>query len=66
MNLYTTGDYVGRTLWRWEDTPGVWRREAFEDAPDAGPRRERCLGAGTHTRYWESEEVAEELDAVVR
>lgn len=65
VNLYTSGDYVGRALWRWDTTPGVWRPETAAEAPDMARRRERCLGAGTHTRYWYSAEVAEELDFLI-
>lgn len=65
VNLYTTGDYVGRALWRWDVTPGVWRLESAAEAPDQDKRRERCLGAGTHTKYWESASVAEELDFLI-
>lgn len=65
VNLYTSGDYVGRALWRWDTTPGVWRLESAAEAPDQDKRRERCLGAGTHTRYWESALVAEELDFLI-
>jgi hypothetical protein len=65
VNLYTSGDYVGRTLWRSENAPGVWAREPFSGAPTAGDRRERCLGAGTHTHYWTSSDVAAEIDALM-
>ncbi|HLA91534.1 MAG TPA: hypothetical protein VJL28_13990 [Gemmatimonadaceae bacterium] len=65
VNLYTSGDYVGRALWRREDAPGVWSCETYAGASEAGNRRERCLGAGTHTRYWSSAAVAEELDALL-
>ena len=65
VNLYTTGDYVGRTIWRTEHWPGVWERESFASAVSDGLRRERCLGAGTHTHYWTSPDVAEELDALI-
>ncbi len=64
VNLFTTGDYVGRTLWRGEN-PRTWERQTI-GAPSTGPRRrERCLGAGTHTRYWTSGDVAEELDRLI-
>jgi hypothetical protein len=66
VNLYTTGDYIGRNLWRSTDWPGVWTREEFGTYAFVGGRRERCLGAGTHTRYWDSADVAAELDALIR
>jgi hypothetical protein len=65
VNLYTSGDYVGRTLWRYEDAERVWMREGFDEANDTGSQRERCLGAGTHTHYWTSADVAEEMDALM-
>jgi hypothetical protein len=63
VHLYTTGDYVGRPLWRSEWSPGVWQREPFGGGASGDRRRERCLGAGTHTQYWTSADVAQELDA---
>lgn len=57
-NCYTTGDYVGRSLW--SDDPGRWRRGAvWRD----GARSERCLGAGGHMHYWDGTfpEVGEDL-----
>ena len=62
VNLYTTGDYVGRTLWQPEDWDDVWSTGFCR----AGDRRtERCLGAGTHTRYWTSKDVATEIDTLI-
>lgn len=63
VNLYTSGDYIGRNLWSDDDWDGVWEPRAM--AVVGGPRRERCLGSGTHTRYWDSASVAAELDASV-
>lgn len=65
VNLYTSGDYIGRNLWsddRWEE---VWDRRAKADALTDGTRRERCLGAGTHTFYWTNPDVAAELDDLI-
>jgi hypothetical protein len=36
-----------------------------DEAIHGDRRRERCLGAGTHTHYWESVDVAEELDQLI-
>lgn len=75
INVYTTGDYVGRWLWcdappavdtvRGEDT-------LYEAAPApvqvAGLREaDVCLGTGAHTHYFEAGEkrVAECIDALV-
>jgi hypothetical protein len=60
VNLYTSGDYVGRPLWRSERSPNVWSPSDVGSA--SGDRRDRCLGAGTHTHYWTSAVVAEEID----
>ena len=65
VNLYTSGDYVGRNLWCDDDWNGVWERRMVDQAIRGDRRRERCLGAGTHTHYWESVDVAEELDQVI-
>jgi hypothetical protein len=65
VNLYTSGDYVGRNLWSDDDWNDVWDRREMQAAIEGGRRRERCLGAGTHTHYWESADVAEELDRLV-
>jgi hypothetical protein len=65
VNLYTSGDYVGRNLWCDDIWNGVWDRRSVDQAIVGDRRRERCLGAGTHTHYWESEDVAEELDQLI-
>ncbi|MDB4916622.1 MAG: hypothetical protein JWM95_4266 [Gemmatimonadetes bacterium] len=65
VNLYTSGDYVGRPLWQNDTTPGVWNFREHSDAVVGLGRRERCLGDGTHTRYWTSAEVAREIDDLV-
>jgi hypothetical protein len=65
VNLYTSGDYVGRNLWSDDDWHDIWDRREMQAAIEGGRRRERCLGAGTHTHYWESADVAEELDRLV-
>jgi hypothetical protein len=60
-----SGGYVGRALWRPDDTPGVWAYEPYTNAAVGDRRRERCLGDGTHTRYWITPEVAREIDAQI-
>ncbi len=66
VNLFTSGDYVGRPLWQTQDTGGIWRYQSFQHAMLGPGRRERCLGDGTHTRYWTSADVAAELDEQLR
>lgn len=67
VNLYTTGDYIGRSLWRSDRWCNVWEPEPFTPGFRAhdGARKDRCLGAGTHTHYWTSLEVAKELDDLI-
>jgi hypothetical protein len=56
VNLYRSGDYVGRALWA-RDTdaqdvydPGV---PGYDVRAPGGPRVvEQCVGAGSHTGYW--------------
>ncbi|HXT15071.1 MAG TPA: hypothetical protein VN706_05545 [Gemmatimonadaceae bacterium] len=64
VNLYTTGDYVGRTLWR-QPNDKAWEYESASAAAEGQGRRERCLGDGTHTRYWTSTDVGNEVDALL-
>ncbi|MEP6619636.1 MAG: hypothetical protein ABJE47_09980 [bacterium] len=65
VNLFTAGDYVGRPLWQRDDTPNVWKYDPHDKAIMGNGRRERCLGDGTHTRYWTSLDVAEEIDDLI-
>jgi hypothetical protein len=56
VNLYRSGDYVGRALWaRDPDAPEVFdpERPAYDLRAPGGPRVvEGCVGAGSHTGYW--------------
>ncbi len=65
VNLYTAGDYVGRPLWQRDDTQDVWEYDDWSNAALGRGRRERCLGDGTHTRYWTSCDVAQEIDGQI-
>jgi hypothetical protein len=63
-NFYRSGDYVGRALWQPDlDQSGAYVCGSLQD----GKRRERCIGAGAHTHYWDetAPEVAEELDHLI-
>ena len=66
-NLYRSGDYIGRTLWH---PPKAFRNDdAWSDTrmeSASGDRRELCIGAGSHNRYWDSPELADELDFLIR
>ena len=56
MNVYCSGDYVGRSLWI--DPKKSRELKDFD---------EECLGAGAHTHYWDSttDKVAKYLDELV-
>ena len=63
-NFYRSGDYVGRALWQPDsDQGGTYVCGSLDD----GKRRERCIGAGAHTHYWDetAPEIAEELDRLI-
>jgi hypothetical protein len=82
-NAYRSGDYVGRYLWRRDGCAGRYTTPAFElrqpwsagpfpasvsASPETPPvRREFCVGAGGHTRYWHrtAPQIALELDALI-
>lgn len=62
VNAYRSGDYVGRTIWVSHEYESVWcQGPPLEDG--ARSRRERCIGRGAHTHYWDNTaaEVAAEL-----
>jgi hypothetical protein len=56
VNLYRSGDYVGRALWaRDPDDPEVYdpEHEGYDLQAPGNPRVvEWCIGAGSHTGYW--------------
>jgi hypothetical protein len=62
-NLYRSGDYVGRQLSQSDQTDGIYDSTA---ASYQGFFKEYCIGPGAHTHYWNSPEVAHELDRVLR
>ena len=70
VNLYRSGDYVGRTLWAPDpDAPEVWDpgRVAFEKTVAGGVRvLERCVGPGSHTGYWSSPIIGDWVMHLVR
>jgi hypothetical protein len=64
VNVYRTGDYVGRSLWSEHEeqyVPGTVL--VNEDR-----RREYTIGAGAHTHYWDgtAAAVGMELDRLIR
>ena len=56
VNLYRSGDYVGRALWaRDPDAQEVFdpERVTYDLRAPGGPRVvEECVGPGSHTGYW--------------
>lgn len=70
-NLFRSGDYVGRALWQDEAAEETYRIEAGATnwyLPKHDRRcRERCLGEGAHTHYWDvnAGDVAAEIDDLI-
>ena len=68
VNVYRSGDYVGRSLWLDE-----WYTHTISSNPTQahrasdGSREEACIGAGAHTHYWDdtAPDVAEVLDSLI-
>jgi hypothetical protein len=68
INLYRSGDYVGRSLWRTPDNVITNYDPRVREVSSAERRGEACIGAGAHTHYWDesAESVALALDSMVR
>jgi hypothetical protein len=64
VNVYRTGDYVGRSLW--SDHEGQYVPGTVLVNEDR--RREYTIGAGAHTHYWDgtAAAVGMELDRLIR
>ena len=65
-NVFRSGDYVGRALWHSPDDEATYAVLDHPE-PDADQCRERCLGEGAHTHYWDgtAPDVGKDLDAIV-
>jgi hypothetical protein len=73
VNMYRSGDYVGRSLWLTEwyrrtkggDNTGRHPDPLYVASSDG--RSETCIGAGAHTHYWDdtAPDVAEQLNALI-
>lgn len=63
VNLYRSGDYVGRALIRPSDSPNTFGKEPLT----CGKFEERCLGEGAHVHYWDrnARDVAKELNVML-
>ncbi len=64
INVYRSGDYVGRALWV-GDSPSCYMPGTV--LLDDGVRREYTIGAGAHTHYWDGTAAAVglELDRII-
>ena len=52
INLYTTGDYVGRWIWAKQG------QDLYEAAdPEIADQLDVCLGSGAHTHYFDPDQV---------
>lgn len=77
MNVYRSGDYVGRSLWLME-----WYHRTLGGAAGGGYHlpfftstalhgdvevSEGCIGAGAHTHYWDmtAPDVSDRIDALI-
>jgi hypothetical protein len=67
LNVYRSGDYVGRNLWAGASAAGVYDRAGEPPPPDAEGRADWCVGYGAHTHYWDetAPDVAAALDRLV-
>jgi hypothetical protein len=73
VNVYRSGDYVGRSLWldEWyRRTNGPLDKGQYPQEiciVSSGPREEACIGAGAHTRYWDdtAPDVADLLNKLI-
>ena len=73
INVYRSGDYIGRSLWldEWYNrTDGRLGNGRFPQPihlASSGLRTEMCIGAGGHTRYWDdtAPDVAELLNSLI-
>lgn len=58
-NFYRSGDYVGREIWRIDDSR--FDPDGLEYTELSAGRREVCLGPGAHTHYWTESEIGQEI-----
>jgi hypothetical protein len=69
VNLYQSGDYIGRVVWT-SLAPGYdpWNQSPALENPAPVTVRQRCVGAGAHTHYFDGSApgVRGELDALLR
>lgn len=62
-NAYRSGDYIGRYLWRQRTSLPLFAGEPAED--ETRRRVDVCIGPGAHTHYWDSVQIAMQLDDLI-
>ncbi|MGH8580739.1 MAG: hypothetical protein ACREVK_11700, partial [Gammaproteobacteria bacterium] len=65
-NFYRSGDYVGRVIWHPDADQN--NTKAWDDRERTScKRRERCIGGGAHTHYWDETApgISKELDHLI-
>lgn len=70
VNMFRSGDYVGRYLWRSEkklDDKALFSYETERDKSQGDKCLEYCLGPGAHTHYWDAtnEKVAKIINDLI-
>ena len=67
VNVYRSGDYVGRSLWTPDSDEAHLYVPAARPRPIDPVRSEGCIGAGAHTHYWDDTApmVAAELNHLI-
>jgi hypothetical protein len=67
LNVYRSGDYVGRALWRDDDQSGAAYTPFDETQQKDEDATELCVGPGAHTHYWDetADEIAVRLDRIL-
>ena len=68
VNAYRSGDYIGRNLWQRSDNNSLWKLGDYFPCELDNSRKEFCIGAGAHTRYWDETaiDIAQELDRLIK
>jgi hypothetical protein len=66
VNAFRSGDYIGRHLWRLDDSSDLWDPRVKE-TDRADLREDFCIGVGAHTHYWDATapSVGERLDDLI-
>jgi hypothetical protein len=65
VNAYRSGDYVGRYLWRTDNSDCLWQPDVESVRADA-LAVEVCIGPGAHTGYFSEIEIGTYLDELIR